>query len=368
MFANRRPTLRELFPLSDVSEAGPDPCPADEWLDEFFEAEAPPSSFRELYVRITGDKRVTGLREDCNPYVMREALDTSSWPNVLGSAVARSMVREYSSGKRNAHWRVWRKLVKVARITDFRTQHRVRFGGYGDLPTVGEAAPYLSLNSPADEDITYAAQKRGGTESLTLEMIKNDNIGAIQGIPKRLADAAQRTIAKFVLDFLRTNPLIYDGVALFHATHGNLGSAALSASGLAAGRAAMMKQTEPGSGDRLLLEPKFLAVPFDLEETGFNQFVRGTNNDKTFVQDLPIEVLPIWYWTDVDDWYLIADPEILPCIEVGFLDGLEDPEVFIQDAPTVGSMFSNDQLTFKIKHVYGGAVIDYRGLYKSVLP
>jgi hypothetical protein len=377
MFANRRPRVRELFRESAAPSAGQGPdfdpdgpysCAAEEALDEFFSSSSHPGSFRERYVGMTGDKRITGRLQDCNPNVMREALDTSSWPNVLGNAVARNMVREYSSGTRSAHWRVWRKLVRIGRLTDFRTQFRVRIGGYGDLPKVMQAAPYLALQSPPEESASYAAEKRGGTESITLEMIKNDDVNSIQRIPRRLADAAQRTIAHFVLDFLRTNPVIYDGVALFHASHGNLGNAALSAAGLAAGRVAMQKQTELGSGDRLGVEPKFLAVPFDLEETGVNQFVRGTNNDKTFVQDLPIEVLPIWYWTDTDDWCLIADPDILPSIELGFLDGVEEPQVFIQDEPSVGSMFAQDQLTFKIRHIYGGAVVDYRGLYKSIVP
>ena len=28
-------------------------------------------------------------------------------------------------------------------------------------------------------------------------------------------------------------------------------------------------------------------------------------------------------------------------------------------------MFTNDQLTYKIRHIYGGAVIDYRGFYRG---
>lgn len=345
----------------------PDPgagftCYGEELLYRFL-ASPTAMSFRECYERITGDARMTGRLADCNQVLMREALDTSSWTEVFGSAVRRAMVAEYRRGER---WLVWRKLVKIGdSVADFRNQQRVRYGGYGDLPAVNEGAAYQALQSPADESASFAVQKRGGTEVITLEMVKSDDIQAIRRIPKRLAEAALRTLAHFVLDFLRTNPVIYDGVALFHATRNNLGSAALSAAALNAARAAMMRQTEPGSGDPIGTQPALLAVPFEVEETAVNLFRRGTNQDKSFIQSLPIEVLPIWYWTDANDWCVVADPAVLPCIEIGFLEGNDEPELFVQDRPSVGSLFSNDQMTFKIRHIYGGAVIDYRGLYKS---
>jgi hypothetical protein len=179
--------------------------------------------------------------------------------------------------------------------------------------------------------------------------------------------AAKRTLSHFVLDFLRTNPVIYDGQALFHAAHGNLGSAALSAAGLVDARSAIKGRTELGSNDRLGLDLRYLFVPLELEETAENLFVRGTNNDRTFVQSMKVDVVPVWYWTDANDWCAGADPEDAPAIEVGFLDGIEEPELFIQDRPTAGSLFSSDQITFKIRHIYGGAVTDYRPVYKSVV-
>lgn len=333
-------------------------------LDSFFSSSPRAISFRECYVAITGDEQVTGRAENCNSALLRESLQTSSWANVLGAAVARRMVGEYQRG---SQYSVWKRLATIANVSDFRTQRRVRFGGYGDLPNVNEAAPYLALTSPADEEATYSIEKRGGTEDITLEMVRNDDIQAIRAIPKRLADAAHRTLSHFVLNFLRDNPVAYDGVALFHASHANLASAALSASALNAGRAAMMRQTEPGSGDPLGTEPATLLVPFDLEETGHNLFRRGANQDKTFVQQMKVDVVPVWYWEDTNDWCLAADPAVLPCMEVGFLDGVEEPDLFVQDAPQVGSLFSNEKLTFKLRHVYGGTATDYRGLYKSVV-
>ncbi len=333
-------------------------------LDDFFDPAKPAISFRECYTELTGDRNVTGLLKNCEHARLREAFGGGDLGSVLGSAIARRMVKDYRD---NDRYSVWRPLVRTASIPDFRTRHATRIGGYGDLSTVAEGAPYPALVSPNDEEATYALGKRGGTESITLEHIKNDDVGLIRAVPKKLAHAAKRTLSKFVLDFLRTNPIIYDGQPLFHAAHSNLGNAALSAAALTAARATMRRQTEPGSGDPLGIEPRYLWVPYDQEETGFNLFRRTTNNDKTALQELALEVMPVWYWGDTNDWCLSADPDEVPTIEVGFLDGNEEPELFVQDQPSTGSMFSHDQLTWKIRHIYAGAVIDYRGIYKSTV-
>lgn len=65
----------------------------------------------------------------------------------------------------------------------------------------------------------------------------------------------------------------------------------------------------------------------------------------------------------------VTDPNQLPVLEIGFVNGHEEPELFTQDLPNVGSMFSNDQLTFKIRHEYGGVVLvdGEKGVTKAVV-
>lgn len=323
-------------------------------LDEFFAGDGRTpvtSSIRECYIDITGDEKVTGRVADCDRARFREALGLSSWQDALGNALQRAMVREY---RENPHYAVWRKIVSVSNVGNFRTQHRTRIGGYGDLSAVAEGGNYLPLVSPGDESSSFAVSKRGGIETISLEMIRSDNINAVRNVPKRLAAAAVRTLSRFVLNLLRDNAAIYDGKALFHADHGNLGGAPLSAVSLAAARAAMRRQREPDSGDVLGIEPRYLLVPFDLEEAAVNLFRRDGNLDRTAQQSSGIEVLPVWCWEDEADWCLMADPMQCTCIEMGFLDGQEEPDLFLQDSPHAGSLFSNDQLRYKIRHIYGG--------------
>lgn len=335
-------------------------------LDAFFDPENNDvRSFKECYVNITGDTLVTGQIKNCDESLMREALDTSSLTNVLGDGIHRRLIDQY---RMNSNLDVWKMLAEKVPVNDFRTQERTRWGGYGDLPAVAQSGEYEPLASPTDEQVSYAVSKRGGMESVTLEMIKNDDVGVIRKIPVKLARAAKRTLSKFVLDFIRTNSVIYDGNTLFHATHGNLGASALAAAPVAAGRLAMLKQKEPGSDERLNIMAKHLWVPAELEETAVDLFRRNSENDKNFVQSLALDVVPVWYWDDVDDWVLTADLMDGATVEIGFLDGQEEPEIFVQDNPLVGSMFTNDEVTYKIRHIYGGVVRDFRFAYKSVVP
>ena len=85
------------------------------------------------------------------------------------------------------------------------------------------------------------------------------------------------------------------------------------------------------------------------------------------MQTINPEVIVVPYWTDANDWAAVADPRRIPTIEVGFFGGQENPELFVQDMPNVGSLFSNDQITYKIRHIYSGAVMDFRGFYKAVV-
>jgi len=159
-------------------------------LDAFFDpANREVTSFRESYIQITGDRRVTGNLREADQALLREALDSGSFAAVLGDAIHRRMLAEYNT---EDQYSIWRRIANVVPVHDFRTNQRTRFGGYGDLLTVAESGDYTALTSPTDKEATYAIAKRGGTETVTLEMTRNDDVGAIQRIPVKLARAIAR--------------------------------------------------------------------------------------------------------------------------------------------------------------------------------
>lgn len=331
-------------------------------------------SFRNLYVEVTGDAQVTGKVSEATR--LTESLDSTSFDQILGDSITRRMVAEYAQASQ-AQWRG--TIADVVPVNDFRTQHRMRFGGYGNLPTVGQGAPYAALTSPTDEEATYAPTKRGGTESLTIEMIANDDVGAIRKIPSKLAKAASQTLYEFVFDFLRTNAAIYDSVALANAGHNNILTTALTSSNLSSLRLKMKAQTDMSNSKRLGLTPKYIIASNDLEELIFHltmsdRIVPDASISTTaaaaapnFVRKVNLQPIIVDYWTDANDYWVAASLDQTPLIEIGFFGGREEPELFVQDTPNQGSLFSNDVITYKIRHIYGGAVLDFRGFAAGIV-
>lgn len=299
-----------------------------------------------------------------------ESLNTASWAEVLGDSMTRRMVSMYSQPELQS----WRRIVSdIVPVNDFRTQRRVRVGGYGTLPVVLEGGPYQPLTSPGDEEVTYALEKKGGTDDLTMEMIANDDLGAITRIPRGLGLAAAQTLYRFVWDFILTNPTIYDSVTLFHASHANTTAVALSQSGMSSLRQKMRDQAGYGDTANILsLVPKLLVVPNELEElalqlTGSRVAVPSTPAGPSDTPNLHqgMDYVVLDYDTDANDWFQVADPNRCPTIEVGFYQGRQEPELFTQSDQSVGSMFNADKFTYKIRHTYKGAVLDYRGFQRG---
>lgn len=319
--------------------------------------QTPFRSIKEAYAVITGDTDITGIA----PKELRASLVTADWTNMISTAINKAMTRDYPL----LNLETWRAIADVVPLKDFKQQQRLRYGGYGNLPTVAERGNYLPLTSPTDEKATYSPAKRGGTEDVTREMIKNDDVSAIQRIPTRMARAAAQTLHEFVYDFIRpaVNPTIYDGLALYHATHGNTGTAALDSTGLQAARLRMKKYAMKDNSKRLGIRAGFLIVPSDLEKTAYDLLTPAFNKNNTvpeFLQQIGVVPIVVDYWTDVTDWVLAAKREDVVGLEIGFIDGQETPQIFVSDIPNAGSFFTNDVMTMKIRHEYGGAIIDWR--------
>jgi hypothetical protein len=307
---------------------------------------------------------------------LRESVVTSTWSKVLGDSITRRMIAEYAQDD----MQVWRQIVsEIGNITDFRTNRRTRMGGYGDLGVVNQGAPYPALTSPTDEEATYAISKKGGVDDLTLETIANDDVGAVRKIPISMGRAAARTLYKAVFGVIRDNPVIYDGLTLFESgTHLNMTAAALSDATVKAGVAAMRSQKAFGITDETLGSvnaPRFLLVPNGLEDLAFRltasmtwlgQSATGTEtatSPNMLQARYGIKVIVVDSWTDPNDCALVTDPTRVPTIEVGFWNGQEDPELFVQDQPLVGSVFTADKVTYKVRHVWGLTPLEYRGFY-----
>lgn len=373
----------------------------------------PIQSIRKIWQMTTGDYDVTGDFSRCdkrklanfisacnrlpNSKLIANSVSLADWAVAFGNLMYRQLLREYEG----FDLQTWRNIVNIKPINDFRPQVRIRIGGYPNLPIVQELQNYPTLSSPTEENIQYSPAKRGGLEELSWEAIVNDDVGAVRRIPQKLAYSAARTLFEFVMSFLFDNPTIYNGGPLFRNNHpvrlpdgstvneSNIvtysAANGISYKDIIRARIVQRRFREPSSGKAANVMPKYLVGGLDFEEVmylitqnpaypatrgrssaGNEPFERtggGFTTDENFARTFQLEYIVNPFTDNNTNVFLVADPRLFETIEIGFLGG-EQPEMFIQDLPNVGTYFFADKIVYKIRHIYGGAVLDFRSFVR----
>ena len=64
--------------------------------------------------------------------------------------------------------------------------------------------------------------------------------------------------------------------------------------------------------------------------------------------------------TSASKYWLAGDPADCEGLEVGFVNGRDTPELFVQDDPRMGAVFTNDQISYKVRFEFGAGIVNYR--------
>jgi hypothetical protein len=351
----------------------------------------PLRGLREAYVVLTGDYDVTGKvpRNGLGGsrfgmlYEAAQVLN-AQWAYVLGDSITRAMMRDYAL----PDLKEWEAIVDKLPIKDFRTQHRTLVGGFPTLSTVAAGGPYVGFTDvPDDIESTYAVSKKGNTQDITIEMISNDDVGKLRDIVREISRSAKRTRSAAVWGPIINNSNLTvagDATALFTVAHGNTTAAfePMSYLSVIAAKSAMWAQRRLSgvggtAGEYLHIRPRYLCTAECLERERFellyssgqpiiDRSVASAQENEgrpNFLQTMNLTGITIPELAPTSlNWFAIADPTQAPVIEFGYW-GSEEPEIFVQDMPNVGSMFTNDSVTYKIRDVFGVLVKYFQGMY-----
>jgi hypothetical protein len=333
-------------------------------------------SLHESYIRMNGldpwqlsksqiaDGIMYGLANATAPNLSEQI----SWTSALGDTLHRSLVSDYALPTMND----WQLVTSdIVNLNDMKAQRIERLGYYNTMPVVNPGGTYTEPASPANEEANFTPAKYGRLESYTWEDALNDDIGALRKIPGRLAIGAKLTLNKTVFDLFDTNPTVtYDSTAIFatSADRLNRGSGALTAATLTTAMAAMRSQSALSASNLALsVKPKYLLVGPALEATAKElrdgNFFYNTDHYDVNPWRGTFEIIVVDTWiTHPTYWFLVADPRMYPTVAVGFLNGNQEPEL-MTEAVNSGSSFTADKVYFKVRFVFGTAVIDHRGMY-----
>ena len=295
--------------------------------------------------------------------IVRGAQTTSDFPVILENVMHKLVLTGFEA--QNV---TWDRICKIGDVTDFREWNRIVPGLIGNLDSVNEKGEYLDKNIPDGQKNPVQATRRGNIISITPEVLINDDTGYISDMSTTLGRAGNRAIERAVYTYLESNPTLKDGTALFHADHNNLASsgAAISVASLDAAGSAMAQQTAPGGDAEYLdIEPAVALVsrgkrglmhvtvnaqydPDTANKLQKPNMVQGIVDD--IVATPRISALP---------WYLFADPNTNPVLEVVFLNGQRQPRIVQEEN------FATGGLKWRVELPFGVGAIDFRGGYKN---
>ncbi len=264
----------------------------------------------------------------------------------------------------------WRNICAVRNVSDFKTVTSYRLIGneqYEVVPAGGE----LKHGTLGNETYSNKADTHGLMLAIDRRDIINDDLGAITTVPRKLGRGSGLKINDVFWTTFMAN------AAFFVAGNNNYisgANTALTIDGLSAGEVAFLDQVD-GSGKPIGVMPAILLVPTALSAIGSQLFKSAELRDNTAAAKYPItnphqgkfRVEVSRYLANAKfpgysakAWYLLADPNDLPVIEVAFLNGQESPTIETAEAD-----FHVLGVQMRGYHDFGVALQDPRGGVKA---
>lgn len=294
--------------------------------------------------------------------LVKRALSTTDFPLMLGNTINRSLRAAYDLVTPE-----WRKFARKRSASDFKELTSVGVGGDFKLKKIQEGGEYKEVNMLEEAD-GFKLNTYGRKIIITRHAIINDDLGAFMRMTELFGRGAAEMQAEIVYNLLAGNSgngrVLSDGKALFHTEHKNLatgGGSALSATTLTAARVAMRRQKGLGN-DKILVRPRYLVVPPELETTAW-QLVNAQTNPTIPTEANPFkgafEVVVDAFLENTTAWYLIADPATIPVIDYAFLDGNEG--LYTEQQVD----FNTDNLEVKVRTDFAATIEEFRGVYKG---
>lgn len=287
---------------------------------------------------------------------------TSDFPIVLENVMHKTLQAAYATAP-DTHSR----FCARGSVSDFRAHNRYRLGSLGNLDAKTELGEFRSKSLPDAERATISIGTKGNLVNISRESVINDDLGAFTGITTMMGRSAKRTVEADVYAFLVSNPVLSDGLPLFHASRGNLAAAGAlpTVQVLDALRVAMAQQRDVSGNDFLDLRPAIVVAPMSLGST--LRVLNDSQYDPDVANKLTRPNVVRGLFSDVVDtprlpgtaWFAFASPADAPVIEVAYLDGNDTPYLEMTNA------WNTDGSAWKIRLDYGIAAIDYRGAYMN---
>lgn len=268
--------------------------------------------------------------------------------------------------------------VQGQSLPDFKPVHKVIGGELPDPKAIPEDGTF-DETTYSDGRESYKLTVWGEVFSISWQAVVDDKLSEFVSIPNKQGRAMRRKQNKLVYGVLNDNAALSDSVALFHASHNNLLTGAVSdyTSQFSKMRAKMATHSGLTDGTTVQIDPKFVLYPIvdPVEHNILTALasmappaVGGSAAGSSGVTNIwrgrltPIGDADLSAARGGSDtaFYTVADGADIETVEYAYLQGLE--------TPALDSMAAFDRLAlrFRIYQAFATKAIDYRGFCKSV--
>lgn len=289
---------------------------------------------------------------------------TSDFPYILADSANKSLRAGYDLAPSQ-----WRLIAARRTAADFKTAYELTLDGSTRLSQVKESGEFKRGVLTEGRE-SWVLKTYGEIIAITRQAIINDDLGAFTRVPMMLGQEVAMLEADTVWGVLTANAALADGQTLFEEStyHKNYisGAAAISVASIGAARKLMMVQKSSG-GKPMGLVPRFLVAPAGVgtvaeQYCSPNFQAAQSSNVNPFAGKLEPIVEARLDATDVNDWYLFADPNTPngTVLIYAYLEGQEGPYTETRQG------FDVDGTEVKIRHDFAAAAVDYRGVVKTV--
>ena len=285
---------------------------------------------------------------------------TSDFPTILGNVANRTLRSAYA-----AFPKTFEKWARRGTISDFRPITRVAVSGAPELKKVLEGAEFTYGTMGATAEVIQLATY-GRIIAITRQALINDDMDALSRIPAAFGARAAQLEGDIVYAILMENPNMADGQPLFHASHGNLGTAATINETSVAAALKAFTQMKGVDGSAIRLMPRYLIVPaagprlLEAQKLLASVTAGKTADVNPFAGAFEIVTDPRLIPTSGQDpWFLAADSAMIDTVEYAYLEGQEGVYTETRNG------FEVDGTEVKARHDFTAKAIDWRGLYKN---
>jgi hypothetical protein len=260
--------------------------------------------------------------------IRASGFSTVSIPTVLSNVANKFLRRGWDSIDMTPM-----EIAAIRPVRDFKTVTTVSLTGDTKFQKLGPDGE-IKHGTLGEETYNNKADTYGRMLSITRTDFINDDLGALTDVPRKLGRGAALSLN----DIFWTKFL--DNAAFFASGNNNVSTdtGALGLTGLSEAHTVFMSQTDP-DGNPLGITPSILLVPTALETTARqlmnSEKLKGDTDEpdanpwrgRFRVVTSPYMHNALFTGYSAAAWYLLADPEDMPVIEIAALNGRVEPVV-----------------------------------------